>query len=101
MGATRFYPGAQENLSVFPGRPFGLSVGRLATSNRSAVALSQSLTTPFADPFAGLKDRNLRDGESYIEKNFYRQFFECFIFFDDRIKFFTRQREHKDLRANP
>jgi len=28
MGATRFYPGAQENLSVFPGRPFGLNVGR-------------------------------------------------------------------------
>ena len=28
MGATRFYPGAQENLSVFPGRPFGLNDGR-------------------------------------------------------------------------
>jgi len=27
-GATRFYPGAQENLSIFPGRPFGLSDGR-------------------------------------------------------------------------
>ncbi len=54
--------------------------GVIATSNRSAVALSQSLTTPFADPFAGLKDRNLRDAESYTEKNFLGQFFVCFIF---------------------
>jgi hypothetical protein len=69
-------------------KPFGLSWqafrlqlrASIATTNRSAAALSQSLTTPFADPFAGLKDRNLRDGESYIEKVFNRQFFVCFIF---------------------
>jgi len=28
MGATRFYPGAQEYVAVFPSRPFGLSAGR-------------------------------------------------------------------------
>src|SRR5258708_35009612 len=27
-GATRFYPGAQENLSPLPGKPFGFSAGR-------------------------------------------------------------------------
>ena len=54
--------------------------GVITTANRSAVVLSQSLTTPFADPFAGLKDRNLRDGQSYTEKIFSRQSFVCFIF---------------------
>ena len=81
--------GCYPFLSGRSGKPFGLPWqafrpqrrASLATSNRSAVALSQSLTTPFADPFAGLKDRNLRDGESYIEKNFSRQSFVCFIFF--------------------
>jgi hypothetical protein len=71
-------------------KPFGLSWqafrlqrrASIATANRSAVALSQSLTTPFADPFAGLKDRNLRDAVTYIEKNFSRQSFVCFIFDD-------------------
>ena len=52
----------------------------ITTANRSAVALSQSLTTPFADPFAGLKGRDLRDGVTYTEKKFSGQFFVCFIF---------------------
>src|SRR6266852_1166229 len=47
--------------------------GVITTANRSAVALSQRLTTPFADPFAGLEDRNLRDAESYTEKTFLGQ----------------------------
>ncbi len=72
MVATRFYPGAQENLSAFPSKPFGF--------NESAFALSQSLTTPFADPLAGFKDRNLRNGRIYTVKVFCRQFFVCFIF---------------------
>src|SRR5258708_1620854 len=65
-GATRFYPGAQE-------KSFDLSLASLSASatsviaftNRSVFALSQSVTTLFACPFAGLKDRNLRDGQSY------------------------------------
>ena len=85
-GATCFYPGARKNLSILPSKPFGLSDGRQTTANRSAAVLSRSLTTPFADPFAGLKDRNLRDGESYTEKNSSRQSFVCFIF----ILFFWR-----------
>jgi len=80
--------GCYPFLSGRPGKPFGLPWqafrpqrrASLATSNRSAVALSQSLTTPFADPFAGLKDRNLRDAESYTEMNSSGQFFMCFIF---------------------
>ena len=80
--------GCYPFLSGRSGKPFDLPWqafrpqrrASIATSNRSAVALSQSLTTPFADPFAGLKDRNLRDGESYTEKVFNRQFFVCFIF---------------------
>src|SRR5207244_11750025 len=54
--------------------------GVIATANRSAFALSQSLTTPFADPLAGFKDRNLRNGRIYTVKVFSRQFFACFIF---------------------
>ncbi len=54
-------------------KPFGLSWqafrpqlrASIATANRSAFALSQSLTTPFADPFVGLKNRNPRDGSVY------------------------------------
>src|SRR6267154_3793131 len=65
-GATRFYPGAQE-------KSFDLSLaslsasatGVIVTTNRSVFTLSQSVTTLFACPFAGLKDRNLRDGQSY------------------------------------
>ena len=80
-GATRFYPGAQE-------KSFDLSLaslsasatGVITTANRSAAVLSQSLTTPFADPFAGLEGRNPRDGESYTEKIFSGQFSMCFIF---------------------
>ena len=66
MVATRFYPGAQE-------KSFDLSLaslsasatGVIVTTNRSVVTLSQSVTTLFACPTAGLKDRNLRDGQSY------------------------------------
>jgi len=54
--------------------------GVITTANRSAAVLSQSLTTPFADPLVGLKDRNLRDAESYTGKDFSRQSFACFIF---------------------
>jgi hypothetical protein len=65
--------GCYPFLSGRPEKPFGLSWqafrlqlrASIATANRSAFALSQSLTTPFADPFVGLKNRNPRDGCSY------------------------------------
>ena len=79
VAATRFYPGAQESL-----RPSlaGLSASTksvIATANRSAFALSQSLATPFADPFVGRNGRDRRDGVLYTENKFSGQFFVCFI----------------------
>jgi hypothetical protein len=56
------------------------ALGVITTANRSAVALSQSVTTLFADPFAGLKGRDLHDGVTYTEKKFSGQYFVCFIF---------------------
>ena len=50
-------------------------MGVVATANRSAAALSQSVTAPFADPFIGLEGRNLRDGavilKSFLPVNFF------------------------------
>jgi hypothetical protein len=79
-GCYPFLSGRSEKLSSFLAGLSASATGVLATSNRSAVALSQSLTTPFADPFAGLKDRNLRDAESYTGKVLPGQFSMCFIF---------------------
>jgi hypothetical protein len=66
--------------------------GVITAANRSAAVLSQSLTTPFADPLAGLKDRNLRDGQSYTQKKFSRQSFMCFIFRSKIFSFSKRTR---------
>jgi len=55
-------------------------MGVVTTANRSAAALSRNVTTPFVDPFVGLKGRDLRDGETYTEKKISRQSFMCFIF---------------------
>jgi hypothetical protein len=80
MVATRFYPGAQKTFRL-SWQAFRLQLrASIATTNRSAFALSQSLATPFADPFVGLDGRNLRDAESYTEKKFFDQLFVCFIF---------------------
>ena len=80
-GATRFYPGARKkSFDLFLASLSASATGVIATTNRSVFTLSQSVTTLFACPFAGLKDRNLRDGQSYTEKNFSRQSFMCFIF---------------------
>jgi len=64
-GCYPFLSGRSENLSVFLANLSASTKGVIAIANRSAFALSQSLTTPFADPFVGLKDRNLRDGRIY------------------------------------
>jgi hypothetical protein len=81
--ATRFYPGAQKTFRS-SWQAFRLQLrASIASANRSAFTLSQSLATPFADPFVGLKDRNLRDAESYTEKKFPGQslcLLQCFIF---------------------
>jgi hypothetical protein len=78
--ATRFYPGAQKTFRS-SWQAFRLHPrASIASANRSAFTLSQSLTTPFADPLAGLDGRNLRDVETYTEKEFFDQPFVCFIF---------------------
>lgn len=62
----------------------------IATANRSAFALSQNLTVPFADPLAGLDGRNLRDGV-FIPKRDFRVNFSCVLFFEERFIFFVTQ----------
>jgi hypothetical protein len=77
--------------------------GVITAANRSAAVLSQSLTTPFADPLAGLKDRNLRDVESYTEKNFAGQSFQillCFIFRSSKCFPLASAPERRYSRAN-
>jgi len=79
-GCYPFLSGRPENLSVFLASLSASTQGVIASANRSAFTLSQSLATPFADPFVGLDGRNLRDAESYTENNFFDQLFVCFIF---------------------
>ncbi|MFN2578377.1 MAG: hypothetical protein ABR607_11880 [Pyrinomonadaceae bacterium] len=80
-GCYPFLSGRLENLSVFLASLSASTKGVIASANRSAFTLSQSLATPFADPFVGLKDRNLRDAESYTEKKFRGQTFLVFYVF--------------------
>ena len=105
MVATRFYPGAQNpDKSKLLASLSASTKGVIASANRSAFTLSQSLATPFADPFVGLKDRNLRDAESYTEKNFSRQSFVCFIspnvfyfFFAEKSMGFLKENQSKEF----
>src|SRR5438874_7172300 len=83
MVATRFYPGAQKTFRS-SWQAFRLQPrASIASANRSAFTLSQSLTTPFAVPllvsmavtFVTL---------TLIQKTIFRvklfEFFVCFIF---------------------
>src|SRR5207248_6110004 len=79
-GCYPFLSGRPENLSVFLASLSASTKGVIASANRSAFTLSQSLTTPFADPFVGLDGRNLRDTDAYTENDFFDQLFVCFIF---------------------
>jgi hypothetical protein len=65
-GATRFYPGARKkSFDLFLASLSASATSVIVSTNRSVFTLSQSVTTLFACLFAGLKDRNLRDGQSY------------------------------------
>ncbi len=79
-GCYPFLSGRSEFLSVFLASLSASTKSVIASANRSAFTLSQSLTTPFADPLAGLKSRNLGDTDAYTENNFWGQTFVCFIF---------------------
>ena len=80
-GCYPFLSGRSEYLSVFLASLSASTKGVIASANRSAFTLSQSLTTPFADPLAGLKDRNLRDIDAYTENIFWGQTFMIFCVF--------------------
>ena len=80
-GCYPFLSGRSEFLSVFLASLSASTKGVIASANRSAFTLSQSLTTPFADPLAGLKDRNLRDTDAYTENIFWGQTFMIFCVF--------------------
>jgi hypothetical protein len=80
-GCYPFLSGRSRKPSGLPWQTFRPQrKASIATANRSAFALSQDLTIPFADPLAGLDGRNLRDAESYTENDFFDQLFVCFIF---------------------
>jgi hypothetical protein len=82
--------GCYPFLSGRSGKPYGLPwqtfrsqrKASIAIANRSAFALSQSLATPFADPFAGLDGRNLRDG-GFIQKTIFPINFLSVLFFEE------------------
>jgi len=80
-GCYPFLSGRSEYLSVFLANLSASTKGVIASANRSAFTLSQSLTTPFADPLAGLKSRNLRDTDAYTENIFWGQTFMIFCVF--------------------
>jgi hypothetical protein len=69
-----------KNLSTLPSKPFGFSDGRHSNSKPLCRYSRSECHHSVRRPFAGLKDRNLRDGQSYTEKKFSRQSFRCFIF---------------------
>jgi hypothetical protein len=82
--------GCYPFLSGRSGKPYGLPWqtfrphprASIASANRSAFALSQSLTTPFADPLSGLDGRNLRDGV-VIPKRIFPINFLCVLFSEE------------------
>jgi len=80
-GCYPFLSGRSENLSVLLASLSASTKGVIASANRSAFTLSQSLATPFADPLAGLKSRNLRDTDAYTENIFWGQTFMIFCVF--------------------
>jgi hypothetical protein len=78
--ATRFYPGAQKTFRS-SWQAFRLQLrASLATANRSAFALSQSLTTPFAVPSLVSKTVIFVTG-AFIPKTNFKINFLCVLFF--------------------
>jgi len=89
-GCYPFLSGRPENLSVFLASLSASTKGVIASANRSAFTLSQSLATPFADPFVGLDGRNPRDTDAYTENKFSGQTFVifCVFYFSENDFFF-------------
>jgi hypothetical protein len=89
-GCYPFLSGRSENLSVFLASLSASTKGVIATANRSAFALSQSLTTPFAVPSLVSKTVILVTGV-FIPKTIFKinflgvLFFRLMIFFDPSL----------------
>ena len=80
MVATRFYPGAQENLSTLPSRPFGLNERRHSNCKPLCLCSLSESRDSVRRPFVGLDGRDRRDGMVYTENKFSGQSSACFIF---------------------
>ena len=80
MVATRFYPGAQENLSTLPSRPFGLDERRHSNCKPLCLCSLSESRDSVRRPLVGLDGRDRRDGLLYTENKFSGQSSECFIF---------------------
>lgn len=80
MVATRFYPGAQENLSTLPRRPFGLNERRHSNCKPLCLCSLSESRDSVRRPFVGLDGRDRRDGLLYTENKFSGQSSVCFIF---------------------
>ena len=78
-GCYPFLSGRSENLSVFLASLSASTKGVIATANRSAFALSQSLTTPFAVPSLVSKAVTLVTGCLYRKQIFWSNF--CVFYF--------------------
>ena len=85
-GCYPFLSGRSENLSVFLASLSASTKGVIATANRSAFALSQSLTTPFAVPSLVSKTVILVTGV-FIPKTIFKINFWCVLFFRLRVLF--------------
>ena len=70
MVATRFYPGAQENLSTLPSRPFGLNERRHSNCKPLCLCSLPESRDSVRRPLVGLDGRNLRDGVVIPKTNF-------------------------------
>jgi hypothetical protein len=85
MGATRFYPGARKTFRFSLASLSTSTKGVIATANRSAFTLSQSLTTPFAVPLLVSMAVTFVTvwfiPKSKFESKLF-EFFGCFIFSD-------------------
>src|SRR6267378_8612053 len=81
-GATRFYPGAQENLSAFPSRPFGLSAGR-QLQLQTALPLLSPRVSRLRSPIPSLVSKTVTFVTlSLIPKRIFRVNFSCVLFFE-------------------
>ena len=87
MVATRFYPGAQENLSTLPSRPFGLDERRHSNCKPLCLCSLSESRDSVRRPLVGLDGRDRRDVVVYTENKFSGQSSVCFIF--PRLIYFT------------